>query len=101
VLHRIGISFRKLARETGGIGGRQGTDTFMLYCPHQDDIEQLLKKYMAGVFDDEETADRVSLRFGVFADAQQEDDVEERFDCAKLAADRIKEDPDTICGYYE
>ena len=41
VLRSIGVSIRKLARNTGGIGCRLGGDTFLLYCPHQDDYEQL------------------------------------------------------------
>ena len=37
VLSTIGVALRKLARQTGGISCRQGGDTFLLYCPHQED----------------------------------------------------------------
>ena len=100
VLRSIGIGIKKLARETGGIGCRQGGDTFLLYCPHQDDYEQLLSGFMNDVFAEEETANRVSLRFGVFTDAQQEPDIEERFIRANIAADRVKDDPQQPCGFY-
>ena len=100
VLRSIGISIRKLARRTGGIGCRQGSDTFLLYCPHRDDYEQLLRDFLDGLFTERETADRIRLRFGVFADAQQEADIEERFTRASIAAERVRDDPERLCGFY-
>jgi diguanylate cyclase (GGDEF)-like protein len=99
VLSAIGVALRKLARQTGGICCRQGSDTFLLYCPHQEDYASLLRQFTADVFAEEETADKVRLRFGVFANAKREPDVEERFARASAAAERIKDDPDTIYGY--
>ena len=99
VLSDIGAALRKLARQIGGIGCRQGGDTFLLYCPHQEDYASLLRQFTADIFAEEETADKVSLRFGVFANAKREPDAEERFARASAAAERIKDDPDTICGY--
>ena len=101
VLRTIGASMRKLARKTGGIGCRQGMDTFLLYCPRQDDYEQLIREFTSEVLAEEGLADKVRMRFGVFADAQQEADIEERFVRAKIAADRVKDDPEAICGYYD
>ena len=99
MLSDIGAALRKLARQIGGIGCRQGGDTFLLYCPHQEDYASLLRQFNADVIAEEETADKVSLRFGVFANAKREPDAEERFARASAAAERIKDDPDTICGY--
>ena len=101
VLRTIGVNIRKLARKTGGISCRQGGDAFLLYCPHQDDYEQLLREFLLDVFEEKEIADRVELRFGVFINALQEPDIEERFVCARIAADRVKDDPDSICGLYD
>jgi GGDEF domain-containing protein len=78
-----------------------GGDTFLLYCPHQEDYEQMLCEFMAEVFEEKETADRVSLRFGIFEDAMQEPDIEERFIRAQAAADSIKGNPQKKCGFYE
>lgn len=100
VLRSIGSSIRKLARETGGIGCRQDGDVFLLYCPHQDDYEELLNGFMSDVFADKEIDGRIDLRFGVFTDACQVSDIEERFVRAKIAADRVKDDPDNIFGFY-
>ena len=101
VLRSIGSGIKNLARQTGGIGCRQGGDTFLLYCPHQDDYEQLMREFLSGLFDEKETSDKVRLRFGVFTDAGQEPNIEERFDRAKIAADRVKDDSEKTCGYYE
>ena len=101
VLRSIGLSLRKLARKTGGIGCRQGGDTFLLYCPHQDDYEPLLREFLSDVFAEAEIAGKVGIRFGVFTDARQAPEIEERFERAKIAADRVKDDPEAICGFYE
>ena len=101
VLRTIGACMRKLARKVGGIGCRQGMDTFLLYCPRQDDYEQLTQEFTSEVLAEEGMEDKVHMRFGVFSNAQQEADIEERFVRAKIAADRVKDDPQVICGYYD
>ena len=100
VLRLIGNHIRTLARETGGLGCRQGGDIFLLYCPHREDYEELFRKFASDVAADEAVADKINLRFGVFADAQREADIEERFVRAKIAADRVKDDSEKQCGYY-
>ncbi len=100
VLHCVGAGIRKLARKTDGIGCREGGDTFYLYCPHRHDYEQLINRFLETVFASEDMASKVSMRFGVFSNAQQEPDVEERFVRAKTAADSVKHDPQKILGYY-
>jgi len=101
VLRSIGIGIKKLARQTGGIGCRQGGDTFLLYCPHQDNYEQLISGFLSDVFDGKEIADKVSIRFGIYTDARQAENVEDRFERAKIAADKVKNDPDRNLGFYD
>ncbi|MCR5293684.1 MAG: diguanylate cyclase [Lachnospiraceae bacterium] len=100
VLRDIGSKIRKLARKTGGIGSRQGGDTFLLYCPHRNDYGQLISKFTADLFVDKENKDRIILRFGVFENADREQNIEKRFFCAKYAADQAANIPGAICGYY-
>ena len=50
---------------------------------------------------DEKIADNISIRFGIFTNAGQETDMEERFERARIAADRVKNDTQTICGFYD
>jgi len=98
-LHNIGSGIRQLARKTGGIGCRTGGDTFLLYCPHRNDYEQLLRKFTDEVFVEKEMTEKVHLRFGVFLRAGKEPDIEERFTRARAAADSVGNDPQKICGY--
>ncbi len=100
VLRDIGIHLKNLARKTGGIGCRKGIDTFLLYCPHQDDYGQIIERFQKDLFIEKETASKVSLRFGVYENAGQEADVEERFLRAKIAADGTADSTGRICGFY-
>ncbi len=101
VLRSIGISIRKLARKTGGIGCRQEDDTFLIYCPHQDDYERLIKWFYTDLFIEKETADKISLRFGIYVYADREPDIEKRFARAKTAADSIANEPGKTYGCYD
>ena len=101
VLRSIGAALRKLARETGGISCREEDDTFLLYCPHQDNYEQLILRFLSDVFAGKDIKDKVDIRFGVFTDAKQVDNIEERFERARIAADRVKNDTEKICGFYD
>ena len=101
VLREIGICMRNLARKTGGISCRESGDTFLLYCQHQDDYEKLLKEYFSDMLAQKKIAENISIRFGVFTNAGQEPDMEERFERARIAADRVKNDPEKICGFYD
>ena len=101
VLRTIGGCMKNLARKTGGISCREGGDTFLLYCQHQDDYEKVLSDFLADVYSEDVIKGKVSLRFGVYSKANSETDIEERFVRAKIAADRVKDDQQTICGYYD
>ena len=100
VVRSIGIEIKKLARKTGGIGCRQREDSFLLYCPHRDDYVQLIEKFTAGLYFEKDAVGKVTMRFGVFPNAAQEPEIEQRFVCAGIAADNAANDPKTICGYY-
>jgi PleD family two-component response regulator len=101
VLRTLGMSLRKLARKIGGMGCRQTGDVFLLYCPHQEDYEQLVQELLSDVVAIEEITAEVSVKLGVFVNAQQEPSIEERFVCARIAADEVQDDPTTACCFYE
>ena len=101
MLHSIGTGLKKFARQVGGISCREEDDTFLLYCPHQDDYEQLINEFLSDVFSGKEIADKVSIRFGIFTDARQVESIEYRFECAKTAANRVKNDPERNFSFYD
>ncbi len=100
VLRSIGASMKKFARETGGISCREKDDTFLLYCPHQNDYEHLISKFLTDVFSAEEFEDRFSIRFGIFTDAHQAENIEDRFEFARIAADRVRNGPQRNYAFY-
>ena len=61
----------------------------------------MMREFIFDAFQEKETADKVSLRIGVYAYANLESNIEERFACADLAAERMKDDTSKICEFYE
>ena len=97
----VPLCMRKIAREIGGISCREEDDIFLLYCPHQDDYERLISEFLCDVLSAKESTDKVSIRFGIFTDARQVESIEYRFECAKTAADRVKNDPERNFSFYD
>jgi hypothetical protein len=56
---------------------------------------------MKDLYVEEDTSEKVELRFGVFVNAEQETEIEDRFACAKIAAKNIIDNHEMNCGYYE
>ena len=101
VLERIGESLRHIAREVGGVGCRRTKDTFLLYCPHREDYEQILTKAVSGLDEDEVNGNRVRLRLGVYSKVDKTLDIERRFDYAKVAADSVRNSYLQAVGVYD
>ncbi|MBQ8109058.1 MAG: amino acid permease [Clostridia bacterium] len=101
VLRRIGDRIRSLARQIGGVSGRRGGDTFLIYCPHRTDYDQLLEKISAGLSEDDISSNRVRLRMGVYSEVDKTLDIERRFDRAKLASDTVKSSYVKSVGIYD
>ena len=100
ILQKLGIRIRNLARRIGGVGGRRGSDTFLLYCPHREDYEECLDELSDNLVDNDDSNSRVNLRMGIYVDADKDLDIARRFDRAKEAADSIKNTLQRI-GFYD
>ena len=101
VLRGIGERIRAVAREIGGVGCRQGADTFLIYCPHLEDYADILEKVSAGTGEGENASNRVRMRLGVYACVDKTLDIEHRFDYAKAAADSVKNSYIKSIGVYD
>ena len=66
---------------------RKSADTFLVYCPHQDDYQLIVDKASATVND---AATSIKLRIGVYSECDKKLDIQSRFDRAKMAADKIR-----------
>ena len=73
--------------DTGSFVCRKAADTFLVYCPHKDDYSAIVEQVSA-VIEDLETA--VKVRVGVYSFCDKKLDIRARFDRAKIAADKIR-----------
>ena len=85
IIRSIGERLRTLARELGGVGSRQGEDTFLIYCPHRENYPELLPRLYAGLYADDESTEQVELIMGVYSLVDKNLDIESRFEKAKDA----------------
>lgn len=101
VLRSIGSAIKKLMRKTGGIGCRRAKDTFLFYCPHQGSYEQLMRAFLADALAEADMANKISLRIGIYPNAQQEPEIELRFERAQAAADGVKDESGRLFGFWD
>lgn len=73
--------------DPGSFVCRKAADTFLVYCPHKDDYSGIVEQVSA-VIEDLETA--VKMRVGVYSLCDKKLDIHARFDRAKIAADKIR-----------
>ena len=66
---------------------RKAADTFLVYCPHKDDYSDAVEKVSAVI---EELGTAVKVRVGVYSLCDKKLDIHARFDRAKIAADKIR-----------
>ena len=92
VLAKIGNRVRQLSREIGGVGCREGADTFLIYCPHREDYADILDAVCEGLAGEDAAEDRVRLRMGVYANVDKGLEIERRFDFARADANAVKSD---------
>ena len=88
VLINVGEQLRHIINEKGGIVCRRDGDTFLAYCPHQEDYDVITQSASIKLGNDSENI--VRLRMGVYPDVDKNVDIERRFDRAKLACDTIR-----------
>ena len=95
VLKRIGFNLREAPSTEGGILSRRDGDTFLLYCPHPGQYEQILREATVGM------DSRIRMRMGVYPDVDKALDVERRFDRAKLASDTVRDSFTKTVAIYD
>jgi diguanylate cyclase (GGDEF)-like protein len=99
ILRKIGDFIHDLVRQTGGLACRSGSNSFGIYIPHVDDLKMLLSQYTARI--DETMSDRkISVRIGIYYDDGSVTDIERRFDCARLACQKLRNSYSTCYDFY-
>ena len=95
VLRRVGRKILESVSGGGGIVCRRDGDTFLVYCPHRDRYEDILKEATTGM------DSRVRLRMGVYPNVDKSLDIERRFDRAKLASDTVRDSFTRTVALYD
>ena len=101
VLKLVAEKLLEIVQENGGIVCRREADTFLIYSPHRDDYHAFLEEASVTLNIEEMSEARVWLRMGVYADVDKNLDIERRFDRAKMAADRVKDNFNKNIGLYD
>lgn len=100
ILKRIGEKLSETVGATGGIVCRREADTFMIYCPHQNDYKSILDRASIEYADGNHTS-TVRLRMGIYATVDKTLDIKQRFDRAKMAIDLIRGSLAKNIGIYD
>ncbi|MBR6337179.1 MAG: EAL domain-containing protein [Ruminococcus sp.] len=99
ILKRIGGFIHELVRRTGGLACRSGSNSFGIYIPHTAELLDELPQYTAKL--DELTGDhKISVRMGIYSDDGSAADMEQRFDCARLACRKLRNSYATCYDLY-
>ena len=101
VLRKIAQNILAAISHTGAIVGHGKADTFMVYCPHCENCEELLETISENLTGEESASYRVRLRMGVYSNTDKSIDIERRFDRAKMASDAVRGSFTKTVGYYD
>jgi diguanylate cyclase (GGDEF)-like protein len=101
LLTGIAGQLREFAAGAGGIVCRREADTFLLYCPHQEDYAELLERLSLSPEGDGKGGAKARLRMGVYYNTDRSIDLELRFDRAKMAADKVRSSVRNAIGIYD
>ena len=86
VLKLVAGKLLEAVETSGGIVCRRGGDTFLMYCPHRSDYNDILKSVCVEMSAD----NHIRARVGVYSNVSRSIGMERRFDRAKQAADAIR-----------
>lgn len=97
VLKRVADRLLAAMNDSDGIVCRRDSDTFLIYCAHRNDYQDILESACVEMGNDYQ----VRVRMGVYSEADRDIDIERRFDRAKHAADTVKNSFSHAVGVYD
>ena len=89
VLKILGESIHDLVSRKGGLACRRDNDQFCVYLPHNDELKDKLPQYIK-TMDERINDSNVSLRVGVYSDDGSNLCMEHRFDNARHACQKLR-----------
>ena len=101
ILRQVAEKLAEVTRAAGGIVCRREADTFLIYCPHQQDYEGMLSGASVALDAEQSRDSQLRLRMGVYANVDKSMDMERRFDRAKAAADSVRASVTKTVAIYD
>lgn len=99
ILQKIGTSIHKFVSCVGGLACRSGSNSFGIYIPHDPELAQTLPAQMDRI--NKEMGDRnISIRMGIYSDDGSEITMEHRFDRARLACQKQRNNYNSTFDYF-
>jgi diguanylate cyclase (GGDEF)-like protein len=98
ILRSIAQRLNSIFDDSRAILCRKAADTFLVYCPHRDDYEKVAEQ--ASEVSAELSA-AIKLRIGVYANCDKKLVIHSRFDRAKLAADKIRNNFSAFLSFFK
>ena len=101
VLKKIGSFIHNIVNtKEGGLACRSESNCFCIYLPHSDDLKIKLQSYISQV--NEVIIDhKISIRIGIYLDDGSSLNMEEKFDRAKLACQKLRSTYSTAFDFYD
>ena len=94
ILKKIGKSIKEYSEQKGGTACRSDSNVFFLYIPHQDNPEEILRIITPDDIN-------ISFRVGIYSSADKNINIANRFDCALLACNSIKDNYSSNLAFYD
>ncbi|MBR4344508.1 MAG: EAL domain-containing protein [Lachnospiraceae bacterium] len=99
ILKKIGDGIHKLVKESGGLACRFDSNGFYIYIPHNDGLMEALNSQIEKMH--ESLGDNnISIRMGVYLDDGSGFNMEQRFDRARLACNKLRNSYTTCVDFY-
>lgn len=99
VLKKIGDGIHDLVNETGGLACRFDSNGFYIYIPHGHDLNKVISGVLEKI--NASLVDRnITIRMGVFEDDGNGMNMEQRFDRARLACNKLRHSYTTCFDFY-
>ena len=101
VLRLVADRLRDYVTPRNGIVCRNESDTFLIYCPHGMDYNEILDYVTSGLEKENPTNSQIRIRLGVYPNVDKLMVMERRFDRAKAAADTLRNSLSNAVAIYD
>ena len=99
VLKKLGERIHKLVSETGGLACRFDSNGFYIYLPHNEALQDKLSERIVRL-NDYLNDGNISIRMGVYIDDMSGLNMDQRFDRARLACNKLRHSYTTCFDVY-